>query len=167
MKIRVLSPLNALAVSAHGGSPLPIPFNELYTALRIGLADGADLTMWITDALRFYEVQKYMFLDRRQLPLGVMIINEQFYQQLEPDLQDIVRAAAHKAIAFNRKMASSLESELIERLRQHGMRITIPTPDERERLAGPSLSASVGYLEEVMSDRSLITDVLAATRSGK
>ncbi|MDE0284424.1 MAG: TRAP transporter substrate-binding protein, partial [Gammaproteobacteria bacterium] len=87
-KIRVLSPINAIAVSVHGGSPLPIPFNELYTALRIGVADGADLNLWVMDVLRFYEVQKYLFLDKHRLPLAVMVMNAEFFDNLPLRLQE-------------------------------------------------------------------------------
>lgn len=166
-KIRVLSPINAIAVKVHKGSPLPIPFNELYTALRIGAADGADLNMWVIDVLKFYEVQKNLFLDKHRLPLAVMVINAEFFDGLPSNLQNIIASAAKKGIAYNRKMMKELEPKLLEKLEAAGMTITEPSPEEKEKLAKPALSASVDYLRKRMLDPTLIDDVVSASSHGE
>ncbi len=166
-KIRVLSPINAIAVRVHGGSPLPIPFNELYTALRIGVADGADLNLWVMDALRFYEVQKYLFLDKHRLPLAVMVMNAEFFDSLPGRLQEIVLSAARKGIARNRRMMKVLEPELPKRIEATGVTISRPSPEEKEILAGPALSVSIDYLRGKMLDPALIDEVVPASRHAR
>ena len=163
-KIRVLSPINAIAVSVHGGSPLPIPFNELYTALRIGVADGADLNLWVMHVLRFYEVQKYLFLDKHRLPLAVMVMNAEFFDSLPIRLQKIILRAARKGIAFNREMMKELEPALPKKIEAAGVTVTRPSPEERETLAGPALSASIDYLRGRMLDPALIDEVISASK---
>ena len=165
-KIRVLSPINAIAVSVHGGSPLPIPFNELYTALRIGVADGADLNLWVMDVLRFYEVQPYLFLDKHRLPLAVMVMNAAFFDGLSAPLQQVVLDAARKGITYNRTLMKELAPKLPEKIEAAGVRITRPSAEERQRLAGPALSASIDYLRGRMLDPTLIDEVLASKRVG-
>ena len=162
-KIRVLSPINAIAVSVHGGSPLPIPFNELYTALRIGVADGADLNLWVMDVLGFYEVQKYLFLDKHRLPLAVMVMNAEFFDNLPLRLQEIILRAAEKGIAYNRGMMKELGPVLPEKIQAAGVTVTRPPPEEREILAGPALSASMDYLRGRMLDPALMDEVIAAS----
>ena len=162
-KIRVLSPINAIAVKVHKGSPLPVPFNELYTALRIGVADGADLNMWVIDVLKFYEVQKYLFLDKHRLPLAAMVINAEFFDNLPAHLQDIILSAAKKGIAYNRRMMKELEPKLPERIEAAGMTITRPSPEEMEILSGPALSASIDYLRGKMLDPALLDEVISAS----
>ena len=162
-KIRVLAPINAIAVSVHGGSPLPIPFNEMYTALRIGVADGADLNLWTMDVLRFYEVQKYLFLDKHRLPLAVMVINAAFFDGLSARLQRIVLAAAKEGIAYNRGTMQALAPKLPHRIEAAGVSITRPSAEERKALAGPALSASIAYLRGRMLDPALMDEVLAAS----
>ena len=162
-KIRVLTPINAIAVSVHGGSPLPIPFNELYTALRIGVADGADLNMWTMHALRFYEVQDYLFLDKHLLPLAVLLINAEFFDSLTTRLQQIVLRAADKGIAYNRNMMKQLEPQLPRRLEAAGVTIIRPSVEQRQALAGPALAASINYLRGRMLDPTLLDEVIAAS----
>ena len=162
-KIRVLSPINAIAVEVHKGSPLPVPFNELYTALRIGVADGADLNMWVIDVLKFYEVQKYLFLDKHRLPLAMMVMNEEFFENLPAHLQDVILSAAKKGIDYNRRMMKELEPKLLERIKAAGMTITRPSPEEKEILAKPALSASIGYLRVRMLDPTLLDEVISAS----
>jgi len=166
-KIRVLSPINAIAVSVHGGSPLPIPFNELYTALRIGVADGADLNLWVMDVLRFYEVQKYLFLDKHRLPLAVMVMNAEFFDNLPLRLQEIILRAAGKGIAYNRGMMKELGPVLPEKIQAAGVTVTRPSPEEREILAGQALSASMEYLRGRMLDPALMDEVIAASRHAR
>ena len=163
-KIRVLSPIDAIAVKVHGGSPLPIPFNELYTALRIGVADGMQQNLWVIDTLRFYEVQKYLFLDKHRLPLAVMAMNAQFFDDLPNRLQEIIRRAAGKGVAHNRSMMKQLEPELPGRLEAAGVTITRPSAEELETLAGPALSASIDYLRGKMLDPSLMDEVISASK---
>ena len=163
-KIRVLSPVEAIAVKAHGGSPLPIPFNELYTALRIGVADGMEQNLWVIDTLRFYEVQKYLFLDKHRLPLAVMAMNAEFFDALPARLQGIIRGAARKGIARNRRMMKELEPKLPGRLEAAGVTITRPGAEELETLAGPALSASIDYLRGKMLDPALVDEVVSASR---
>lgn len=162
MKLRVLSPINAIAVEVHNGSPLPIAFNELYTALRIGAADGADLNMWIIDALKFHEVQKYLFLDKHRLPFGAMVINEAYYDALPSQLQDIISEAAKDGITYNRSKIKNLEPKLLKKLDRAGMIITRPSPEQREALAKPALSASIQYLRHKMTDPTLIDELVSA-----
>ena len=163
-KIRVLSPIDAIAVRVHGGSPLPIPFNELYTALRVGVADGMQQNLWVIDTLRFYEVQKYLFLDKHRLPLAAMVVNAQFFDDLPARLQEIIRRAAGKGIAHNRRMIKELEPDLAHRLEAAGVTITRPGAGELETLAGPALSASIDYLRGKMLDPALMDEVISASR---
>ena len=161
-KIRVLSPIDAAAVKAHGASPLPIPFNELYTALRLGIADGMAQNLWVIDTLRFYEVQKYLFLDQHRLPLALMVINAEFFDNLPLRLQGVIRRAAEQALAYNRKMMPELAPLLLQRLEAAGMTMTRPTRAERETLAGPARAAAMQYLRSKMLDSALIDEVIAA-----
>ena len=166
-KIRVLTPINAIAVSVHGGSPLPIPFNELYTALRIGVADGADLNMWTMHALRFYEVQDYLFLDKHLLPLAVLLINADFFNSLTTRLQQLVLRAAAKGIAYNRNMMQQLEPQLPQLLEAAGVTIIRPSAEQRQALAGPALAASINYLRGRMLDPTLLDEVIAASNHAR
>ncbi len=163
-KIRVLSPIDAIAVRAHGASPLPIPFNELYTALKIGVADGMEQNLWVIDTLRFYEVQKYLYLDKHRLPLAVMVMNAEFFDGLPIRLQQVIRRAAGKGIAYNRSMMKELEPDLPRRLEAAGVTITRPSLEEMEALAEPALSASIGYLRGKMLDPTLLDEVIMASR---
>ena len=65
LKMRVLGPIFSIPVKSLGGSPAPIAFNELYTALKTGVVDGQDNAVWVFNAVQLYEVQKY--LDRKSV----------------------------------------------------------------------------------------------------
>lgn len=58
LKIRVMeSPTAVNMVQSFGGSPTPVSFGELYTALQQGIVDGAEITR---PALLLPAIMKYV-----------------------------------------------------------------------------------------------------------
>ena len=69
MKIRVQNSIMSMKmVQAMGGSPTPIPWGELYTALDQGVVDGAENNSPSFRTSRHYEVCPYYSLDEHTLP---------------------------------------------------------------------------------------------------
>jgi len=95
LKIRVMeSPVPVAMIKAVGASPTPISVTELYTALQQGVVDGEENPPIVLTTLKFYEVQKYMTLNKHQLGTAMVIMNEKFYQRLPKDFQAVVDEAA-------------------------------------------------------------------------
>jgi TRAP-type C4-dicarboxylate transport system substrate-binding protein len=64
MKIRVMKSQTAMSlVKAMGGSPTPISWGELYTALQSGVVDGAENNPPSFYTSRHYEVCKTLFTE--------------------------------------------------------------------------------------------------------
>lgn len=95
LKIRVMeSPVPVAMMKAIGASPTPISVTELYTALQQGVVDGEENPPIVLTTLKFYEVQKYMTLNKHQLGTAMVIMNEKFYQRLPKEFQAVVDEAA-------------------------------------------------------------------------
>ena len=80
------SPMSLAMVEAMGGSPTPVPWEELYGALQQGVVDGQENPVGIVFDYTFYQVQKYLTVDNHQLGLNTIMINEDFFQSLPPEL---------------------------------------------------------------------------------
>lgn len=125
------SPMSLEMVKAMGGSPTPVPWEELYGAMQSGVVDGQENPIGVALDYSFYQVQKYMTLDNHQLGLNTMMINEAFFQSLTPELREIVVTGA-KMGAATEYGERNYQARVIAvaKLRELGMEVYAPTPEE-------------------------------------
>jgi tripartite ATP-independent transporter DctP family solute receptor len=91
LKIRTMEvPLHKDAYKALGTSPTPLPFGELYTALQTGVVDGNENGPATLEAMKFYEVQKYV----TYLPVlsngGAFLMSLKTFNKLSPEHQKVI-----------------------------------------------------------------------------
>jgi len=91
LKIRTMEvPLHKDAYKALGSSPTPLPFGELYTALQTGVVDGNENGPATLEAMKFYEVQKYV----TYLPVlsngGIFLMSLKSFNKLSPENQKVI-----------------------------------------------------------------------------
>lgn len=103
------SPLMAGTVRAMGGTPVPMSWSEVYTALATGAVDGVENPLDVLAAGKMQEVQKYLSLTNHIFLGNALIMSEDYYQSLPDD----IRAAVHTAgkAASDARLASLTESE--------------------------------------------------------
>ena len=110
-------------VEALGATPTPIPFGELYTALQQRTVDGQENPVGSIRSMKFYEVQKYLTLDGHTYAPGSVLINPKFFDDLSPELQQVVEEAAKEAIASQREIIAKQEAEDLQYLKDNGMEV--------------------------------------------
>jgi C4-dicarboxylate-binding protein DctP len=132
IRIRVPpSPMSLAMVEAMGGSPTPVPWEELYGALQTGVVDGQENPIGVIHDYSFFEVQKHLTLDNHQLGLNSLIVSEQFFKGLPVELREIVLTGAQMAAATEygeRNYQARVVT--IDALKQKGMEVTFPNPEE-------------------------------------
>lgn len=129
LKIRTMeNPLHLAAFRAFGASPLPMAYGEVYSALEQGVIDGAEASPANYYAKRFYEVAPnwteigWMYL------VSPLVMSERFYAALSPPDQAVIRAAAARAVSWEREEYQRQEREATARLEAAGIRIERPDP---------------------------------------
>ena len=127
LKIRTMeNPLHLRAFEAFGANPLPMAYGEVYTASEQGVIDGAEAARSNYFSKRFYEVAPnwaeigWMYL------VSPLVMSQRFYSSLSPDDQEAVRAAAAKAVAWEREEYQRQDEEAFERLEAEGVNFTSP-----------------------------------------
>ncbi|MBX3582701.1 MAG: TRAP transporter substrate-binding protein [Rhizobiaceae bacterium] len=125
------SPMSLEMVKAMGGSPTPVPWEELYGAMQSGVVDGQENPIGVALDYSFYQVQKNMTLDNHQLGLNTMMINEAFFQSLPQELREIVVTGARMGAAteFGERNYQARVTA-VDKLRELGMEIYAPSPEE-------------------------------------
>lgn len=143
------SPMSIAMVEAMGGSPTPVPWEELYGALQQGVVDGQENPIGVVYDYSFYQVQKYLTVDNHQLGLNTMMINEDFFQSLPADLRQIVVAGAQEGAMteFGERNFQARVSA-VDALRGEGMEVYIPTAEQRATFRDATLEPIRAYLSD-------------------
>ena len=127
MKIRVQNSIMSIKmVQAMGGSPTPVPWGELYTALDQGVVDGAENNSPSFRTSRHYEVCPYYCLDEHSCLPDILVISTRVWNKLSPEQQTILQEAIDESVEYQRKIWAEAELKDLETVQQQGARIVRP-----------------------------------------
>ena len=101
----------------------PIAFNELYTALQQGTVDGQENPIASISSSAFDEVQKYMCMDGHTYAAESILMNLDFYNKLTAEQQGWVDEAAAYARDHQRATVTSMEAEMLEKIKANGVTV--------------------------------------------
>jgi C4-dicarboxylate-binding protein DctP len=135
-------------IESMGGTPVPIPFLELYTALQTRVVDGEENTIQNIIAQNFFEVQKYLTISNHVMGVGATLINEKWYRSLPDDLRAALLEADHVAQMVYNGLAQILDATGMETLKQKGMDIYYPTPAEYKAFQDVAIPYVRKYMEQ-------------------
>lgn len=127
MKIRVMESQMAVdMVRTLGGSPTPISWGELYTALQQGVVDGAENNPPSFLTSRHYEVAKYYSLDEHTMLPDLLLISTIQWNNLSEQEQKWIQEAADSSAVYQRKIWAEAEKEALETVQEAGVEIIYP-----------------------------------------
>lgn len=127
LKIRVQKSNMAVAmVNKLGGSPTPISWGELYTALQQGVVDGAENNLPSFYTSKHYEICKYFSRDQHTSVPDVLLIGLDTWERLSPKEQQWLKEAAKESTAVQRKLWAASEEESLREIQKAGVQIITP-----------------------------------------
>ena len=127
MKIRVMKSQTAMnMVKALGGSPTPISWGELYTALQSGVVDGAENNPPSFYTSHHYEVCKYYSINEHTMVPDVVIMSSVVWNKLTDQEKEWVQQAATASVARERELWAKSEKESLEKVQEAGVTINYP-----------------------------------------
>jgi tripartite ATP-independent transporter DctP family solute receptor len=128
-KIRVMADQVAMdMVQAMGGSPTPISFGELYTALKQGTVDGAENNPPSFVASRHYEICKNYVLDHHTRIPDVILTSSTLWDSLDAQEREWLESAMKDAAKFQRELWRAETENSLATLRKEGVNIIEPDP---------------------------------------
>jgi len=127
LKIRVMKSMTAMEmVKAQGGSPTPISWGELYTALQSGVVDGAENNPPSFYTSHHYEVCKYYSLNEHTMVPDVLIVSQKVWQKLSDQEKRWLKQAAEDSVLVERKLWAESEKLSLETVEKEGVNIIYP-----------------------------------------
>jgi tripartite ATP-independent transporter DctP family solute receptor len=127
LKIRVMESQTAIdMVKSLGGSPTPISYGELYTALQQGVVDGAENNPPSFYLSRHYEVCKYYVLDEHTTIPDVVLMSTHMWNSLNDQEQEWIQNAIDLSVIEQRRLWLESERESLEAVKAAGVQVSYP-----------------------------------------
>ena len=124
MKIRVQqSDLWVALMEAMGANATPMPFGEVYTALKTGLVDAAENNYPSYESTRHFEVAKYYNRTEHSMAPEILLFSKKVWDTLTPEDQKAVRAAAKESVGVMRKLWDEREAKSLAVVKAGGAQI--------------------------------------------
>lgn len=126
-KIRVQkSNMAVTMINALGGSPTPISWGELYTALQQGVVDGAENNPPSFYTSKHYEVCKHYSINEHTSVPDVLLIGIETWQRLNAQEKQWLKEAVKESAEAQRKLWVASEKESLEKVKAAGVNIYYP-----------------------------------------
>lgn len=156
LKFRVQPiPLYVEMVKGLGGEPTPIAWTELPNALSTGVVDGQENPVGVIYNNKLHELQDYMTLDGHVYAADFLVINDDFYQSLEPAQQEVVAKAAQVAGTMGRAIQQWNTAVGVNKVQEEGMQVYSPTAEELAKFREAAQPAVKEWLTEELGDQAV------------
>lgn len=153
LKMRTLeSPLHTDTFNAFGANASPFAFGELYTALQQGTYDAMDCPISLYYTNKFYEVQDYLTLTGHVYAATSLLMNDDFYNELPEDLQELLMEASEEFREQQRELAQQQDTEFMEQLEAEGMQINDLTDEQRDVFREAAAPVYEKYEDQIGAD---------------
>ena len=127
LKIRVMkSPTAVNMIRAMGGSPTPISWGELYTALQGGVVDGAENNPPSFYLSHHYEVCKYYCINEHTSIPDVLLVSTIIWDHLSDEEQRWLLEAAQESAVYQRVLWAESERESLKAVADAGVEVIYP-----------------------------------------
>lgn len=137
-----------------GTSAITMNFGEVFTSLQQGVIDGQENPLSIIDSARLFEVQRYMTLWNYVFDPIFLTFNQNVWNSLSPEQQQILTEAGLEAMEYQRQVVIEGTEALEQSLSEQGMEIYQPNAEElaRFRDAVASVYEDSAIIERIGAD---------------
>lgn len=124
LKVRVpQSDLWVSVLEAMGANATPMPFGEVYTALKTGLVDGAENNYPSYESSRHFEVARFYNKTEHSMAPEILLFSKKVWDTLSVDEQKQIRAAAKESVIYMRKLWDEREEKSLAVVKAAGVQL--------------------------------------------
>lgn len=127
LKIRVMeSPIMISGINAIGPSATPIPFSELYQSIRTGVVDGAENSINVFVASRFYEAGINCFtFTEHTTDQHVLVANAKWLESLEPKYRQRILEVSEMIVPEFNLIWKNATQSAAEQIKEQGVTVNL------------------------------------------
>ena len=127
LKIRVQkNPVMLSLVQALGASPVPMAFEEVYSAIQTGVLDGAENNPPSYVTTGHYEVAGYYSLDEHTRIPEIVLFSKKVWDTLPEEEHEIIKAAARESQDYQISLWKAKEEEGMKKVHENGNQVNSP-----------------------------------------
>lgn len=124
LKVRVQqSDLWVSLLEAMGANATPMPFGEVYTALKTGLVDAAENNYPSYESSRHFEVALYYNKTEHSLAPEILLFSKKVWDTLSAEEHKQIRAAAKESVAYMRTLWDAREAKSLAVVKAAGAQV--------------------------------------------
>jgi len=155
LKVRVMNSRSAMdMVKAMGGSPCPINWGELYTALSQGMVDAAENNPPSFITSKHNEVCKFFTLSSHQRIPDMLIVSTKIWDGLPMEVRVALQSAADESEVFQRQLWKEQTDECLKQAKESGVEIITPDLESFRKAC-----ASILKMDEYADVRTLYAEI--------
>ncbi|WP_244199378.1 TRAP transporter substrate-binding protein [Halobacillus trueperi] len=122
LKVRVMdSPTAIQMVELLGGTPTPMPYGEIYTALQQGVVDGAESNPTALTTGKHGEVAKAFSRNEHTMIPDIAIISKQTWDSLSDEQKTAFEEAAKEATEYHTEIWNKAMEEAVAEAKEMGV----------------------------------------------
>lgn len=127
LKIRVQESQTSMQmVRAMGGSPTPVSWGELYTALSQGVVDGAENNPPSFFISKHYEVSNYYTINEHTYVPDVVLISAYVWNSLNDQQQAWLQQAMDESVEYQKELWAEATEHALKEVQKAGVEVIYP-----------------------------------------
>ncbi len=139
LKIRTMqNPIHLDSFKKWGANPVPLPFNEVFTALEQKVIDGQENPNTLIYDAGFYEAQKYLTISKHFYTPFVLMIGQKTWNKLSPADQQLVQKIALETREYQRKVNREFGAKYLDLMAKKGIAVNEISPQDIEKFKASS-----------------------------
>ncbi len=150
------SKMQSRAFEVIGASPVTVAWGDIYTSLQQGTIDAVSGTT-LTNMYggKFYEQVDYITMTNHHFIPSLVVMNEDLWNSLSAEDQEIVQKAFDEAVTYQRQVAYDYAAECKTNIEASGVEIIDVDADEWSEAMHPVYDEYVGTngIEQSMIDK--------------
>jgi len=131
LKIRTMeNKVHMDVFKALGCIPSPMPFGQVFNALKYSAVDGQENSIPTIHSAAFHEVQKYLTLSHHVYGLLVLLYSKKQWDTLPYEIQSIIQKASIEAADYTTLINQQQTKKLLDEMNNSGITInTLPSSE--------------------------------------
>ena len=136
LKIRSTpSKAHIATLKSLGINSTPVSWGEVYTAMQQKTVDGIDIDLNLAWHNNFPEVTNHVTIVNSLFSPHLVMISKRFLDSLSPEDKELITTTFDEIKLYERKLIRDGEKEILSKLEEKGVTVTVLTPEERQRWA--------------------------------
>ncbi len=117
-RVMINSPVLEAQFRVLGADAVPLPFSEVYSAVKARRVDGQENTFSNIVSMKLYEVQPYLTVSNHGFLGYVVLANKEFWDSLPPDIRDVLETTLAEVTEWEREQAAGIERQMMDYLEE-------------------------------------------------